>query len=1322
MIIEDGVLKNVKSNDIVNETFIIPEGVTQIGHNAFSKCTNMTSINIPEGVKYIGAYAFSGCTNLTSINIPEGVTQIGHNAFYRCENLTSIDIPNGVTQIGDNAFSRCENMTSINIPNGVTQIGDNAFSRCENLTSINIPKGIKYIGAYAFSGCTNLTNINIPNGVTQIRDGAFSDCENLTNINIPNGVTQIGDNAFSGCTNLTSIDIPNGVTQIGDSAFFQCINLTNIHLPEGVTQIGDNAFFQCRNLTNIHLPEEVTQIGDSAFFQCRNLTSIHIPEGVTQIGDRAFYGCTNLTSISIPQELIQIGEKAFEECKNLTSINLPEKLTKKIRANLYNSGINIQKGREILFGTNLEKIEKIKEKVYFQKDGEYDERLMNDFYFKMLNSIGIDEIERMVEIPNLTQDEIQRYALEKDNAFQELYDTKFKINGDLGITIKILKQLQLSQKVQESTGNKNSLEMRLFKSLNEKLEDGYKGKLTDLISQILEEQHIEITPDYIRKIKELEKSENKALAKENLAQLGMKIKEALQTPTEQYPETIVPMQIEPIQAMVEDTIAEIFRENGYVDYETLQSMLGEKIGHAHAPYIVQRKEQIVNSIVNLLNDEEFNKVINHSCLEALKTTKEQIGGAWKYKLNKSLKELGYTFDNLPDTLSKEEIEKLTKALNIKEMETGAVAVVKEGAERKKAYQLLKEKGLPEIVTYKQIHDMFGNVEVQEEFPEKFRDFYKKHRKEFLTNPECIVRFGQIHNNFEQIINSPELKNIYNRGKLTIDAVLGYLKSRSYENQRPGDEELARLSKSVGQITTEEEFAHVQQIFDITRKRERTTIPPISITKTKYRGRMLNPDDVLNLFAGNITTCCQRFGDVGEGAMLLGSIEENGGIFVVEELDEQGKVKNIVGQSLTIRQRGEDGAYDRLTFDNIEIDDNVLRNLTDEEHAEILQIYKDAGKQAIEKDKKFLGNLLKKGRISQEQYDRLVLKEVIAGTGFNDLKGLNELPQAEIVVPDEAHYTYKSISGSSVHAWIDSAGGKAPNGSKGIPVMLATMNEQELAEIEARDQSRPDKDGTLKEVKPRNIPLWYGRVGKVQTFAKGQIPEEKIEQIKQIERTVYREKQQLLNANDVQNIEDIENTYDIQNAHIQIGSNNDWYLIYGEDKDSIDIQDLAVVGGIHSEKNESLKEETSKANTKLAITEASNEVYGILLKAAEEGKSIYCNATADTSLVNIQRMLKQGCIEVKTMDGRTVKYESGKGLVYKDGSPVEKRNWDENSDIQMVDLEIIPKVKELQEVKKKAERLLERAQELLRMSGTVKEEDLDELRNQIRKVENADDGR
>lgn len=65
----------------------------------------MTSITIPEGVKEIGDNAFSLCSSLTSITIPEGVTKIGDNAFQSCNKLISITIPESVIEIGKSAFS-----------------------------------------------------------------------------------------------------------------------------------------------------------------------------------------------------------------------------------------------------------------------------------------------------------------------------------------------------------------------------------------------------------------------------------------------------------------------------------------------------------------------------------------------------------------------------------------------------------------------------------------------------------------------------------------------------------------------------------------------------------------------------------------------------------------------------------------------------------------------------------------------------------------------------------------------------------------------------------------------------------------------------------------------------------------------------------------------------------------------------------------------------------------------------------------------------------------------------------------------------------------
>ena len=64
------------------QSVVIPEGVTEIGDNAFLDCSSLTSVTIPESVTYIGGGAFGDCSSLTSVTIPESVTYIGGGAFY----------------------------------------------------------------------------------------------------------------------------------------------------------------------------------------------------------------------------------------------------------------------------------------------------------------------------------------------------------------------------------------------------------------------------------------------------------------------------------------------------------------------------------------------------------------------------------------------------------------------------------------------------------------------------------------------------------------------------------------------------------------------------------------------------------------------------------------------------------------------------------------------------------------------------------------------------------------------------------------------------------------------------------------------------------------------------------------------------------------------------------------------------------------------------------------------------------------------------------------------------------------------------------------
>ncbi|NSB14600.1 leucine-rich repeat domain-containing protein [Clostridium beijerinckii] len=135
----NGVLYSKDGTKIVNypvgkvdEKYTIPDGVTDIGWNAFSGGVNLKSIEIPSTVTSIGSSAFDGCKNLSSITIPDGVIDIGIGTFYGCTNLSSITIPNTVITIEHSAFQNCTSLTNIVLPDSITKIGEGAFNGCKN--------------------------------------------------------------------------------------------------------------------------------------------------------------------------------------------------------------------------------------------------------------------------------------------------------------------------------------------------------------------------------------------------------------------------------------------------------------------------------------------------------------------------------------------------------------------------------------------------------------------------------------------------------------------------------------------------------------------------------------------------------------------------------------------------------------------------------------------------------------------------------------------------------------------------------------------------------------------------------------------------------------------------------------------------------------------------------------------------------------------------------------------------------------------------------------------------------------------------------------
>lgn len=215
-VIKKGVLTkyNGPGGDVV-----IPEGVKEIGNDAFIDCGGLASVTIPEGVREIGSYAF-GESSIQSVTIPKSVRSIGHGAFSYCENLTSVTFQDREDAVGieelDLLFNGSPNITNVAIPRCMTRIaialfGDTLWLKKLGEFAVLDHFLIKYQGTKA--------NVVIPEEIEELGWLSFAHCDCVKSVVIPESVTEIGHCTFMGCKNLQSVTIPKSVEEIDKSVF-----------------------------------------------------------------------------------------------------------------------------------------------------------------------------------------------------------------------------------------------------------------------------------------------------------------------------------------------------------------------------------------------------------------------------------------------------------------------------------------------------------------------------------------------------------------------------------------------------------------------------------------------------------------------------------------------------------------------------------------------------------------------------------------------------------------------------------------------------------------------------------------------------------------------------------------------------------------------------------------------------------------------------------------------------------------------------------------------------------------------------------------------
>ena len=338
------------------EEVILPEGLLDIGLQAFEDCASLKKINLPEGLLDIGMGAFLRCSALEALTFPSTLRSIGMSAFQKCASLEEVVLPEGLLYLQSGAFLGCTGLRKVVLPSTLQlRLTDSSlFQNCTALEEVILPEGFTLIPSAAFAGCTSLAKVELPSTVTRIDTLAFENCTSLNRLTLPASLSTVGGGILSGCGDVelvleqgSPLTYENGALYnesgflvyargmealpplqngIESYAFAGNTVLKTAHIPARVTAVRSYAFRNCTALEAATVPWSVEDL-NGTFCGCESLSSVNLYQGLEIIGAQTFAGCKNLTEIRLPEGLLTIGLRAFAE-SGLTSVYIPDTVTR----------------------------------------------------------------------------------------------------------------------------------------------------------------------------------------------------------------------------------------------------------------------------------------------------------------------------------------------------------------------------------------------------------------------------------------------------------------------------------------------------------------------------------------------------------------------------------------------------------------------------------------------------------------------------------------------------------------------------------------------------------------------------------------------------------------------------------------------------------------------------------------------------------------------------------------------------------------------------------------------------------------------------------
>ena len=108
-------------------------------------------------VTALGSYCFAE-QDIEEVTIPDSISTISSNAFSRCVKLHSVTLPTTITTLDATCFAWCKNLAYIDLPEGLVYIKTYVFDSCA-FTDVEIPSTARYLLANSFGNMSSLRKV-----------------------------------------------------------------------------------------------------------------------------------------------------------------------------------------------------------------------------------------------------------------------------------------------------------------------------------------------------------------------------------------------------------------------------------------------------------------------------------------------------------------------------------------------------------------------------------------------------------------------------------------------------------------------------------------------------------------------------------------------------------------------------------------------------------------------------------------------------------------------------------------------------------------------------------------------------------------------------------------------------------------------------------------------------------------------------------------------------------------------------------------------------------------------------------------------------------